>query len=394
MSAVLEVRRTVHELPCGRMELLIEHSSVPLEELFVMGARDNPRRAFLFISKILGKHLPVRPHTLQRSHAMLAATIPAVPQPVLFIGMAETATGLGQGVFEAWLAAHPEARAVFMHTSRYREVGAGQVLFEEAHSHAPNVFLNMRRDPGRQRQFAQFRSVVLVDDEISTGKTLTQLALVVQGHAPELERVHLCTLTDFMGQEASEEAQRKIGIPLTIGALLRGGWRYDPHPSALPTPAAPNAEASGRLVPPTGYGRTGVGKPVQLNPREILTLAATLAAGQRVLVLGTGEFMHPPARLAAALEQASGATCWSQATTRSPIKVWGPISTAHRFDDTYGEGIANYLYNTDTRPYDHVLLCHETEPNAALDDLSRQLGARRIRFHPENRFEDLGICRS
>ena len=55
------------------------------------------------------------------SHIMRLGAICLV---VLFIAMAETAVGLGQGVFEAWLRANPGREALFLHTTRYR-VGSG-----------------------------------------------------------------------------------------------------------------------------------------------------------------------------------------------------------------------------------------------------------------------------
>ena len=89
---------TNYDLPNGRLTLTINRADLPPDELFALGARANPRRAFLFVSKVLGKHWPVATATLARIHALLAAKLPAeLPTPVLFIGMAETATALAQG---------------------------------------------------------------------------------------------------------------------------------------------------------------------------------------------------------------------------------------------------------------------------------------------------------
>ena len=71
-----------YSLPYGTLHLDIDHADLPPDELFAPGARDNPRRAFLFVSKVLGKHIPVPTATLARVHRLLAAKLPA---PVLFI---------------------------------------------------------------------------------------------------------------------------------------------------------------------------------------------------------------------------------------------------------------------------------------------------------------------
>ena len=48
-----------YSLPYGTLHLDIDHADLPPDDLFALGARDNPRRAFLFVSKVLGKHIPV-----------------------------------------------------------------------------------------------------------------------------------------------------------------------------------------------------------------------------------------------------------------------------------------------------------------------------------------------
>ena len=50
---------TDYDLPNGRLTLTINRADLPPDELFALGARANPRRAFLFVSKVLGKHSPV-----------------------------------------------------------------------------------------------------------------------------------------------------------------------------------------------------------------------------------------------------------------------------------------------------------------------------------------------
>ena len=44
-----------------------------LEELFTMAARINKKRSFLFVSKVLGKHLPIQPQKGLITAALLAA---------------------------------------------------------------------------------------------------------------------------------------------------------------------------------------------------------------------------------------------------------------------------------------------------------------------------------
>ena len=89
----------IHHLPTGTLTLQIEHAECSPETLFGIGARQNPKRAFLLVSKVLGKHYPVTPHTMRQIHARLAAKLPVFQQAPVFICMAETATALAQVVF-------------------------------------------------------------------------------------------------------------------------------------------------------------------------------------------------------------------------------------------------------------------------------------------------------
>jgi hypothetical protein len=80
-----------------------------------------------------------------------------------------------------------------------------------------------------------------------------------------------------------------------------------------------------------------------------------------------------------------------QSTTRSPILTWGAVSHALRFPDNYGEGVANFIYNIAPDQYDHVLVCHETAPNAALRELAGLLGARLFHFQSEDKVEEVPV---
>ena len=83
-------------LPTGTLELDISDSAWPIDQVLGFAARDNAKRGFLFLSKVLGKHWPVTPSLMREVHENLAAGVPAPHGPVVFIAMAETAIGLGR----------------------------------------------------------------------------------------------------------------------------------------------------------------------------------------------------------------------------------------------------------------------------------------------------------
>ena len=374
-------------LPTGQLEVRLTQGEAELDTLLGFAARANAKRGFLFLSKVLGKHWPVKPSVMQSVHARMAANVPASSGPVVFIAMAETAIGLGQGVFEAWLRAHPGRDALFIHTSRYRVGNTPIIEFEEAHSHAPRQFLHMPQDAAQRALLENAGTLVLVDDEASTGNTFLNLSNACRRINPHLAQVHLSTIINFMGAAATEQLTQRFGLPVTLGALVSGEYSFAPGESvATPLPAQLfDAEADRGAS--TAFGRLGVTRPLAVPEASL----GDIQPGARVLVLGTGEFMHAPALLAATLEQ-RGVDVVVQSTTRSPVLVWGAVASALAFPDNYGEGVGNFLYNVTPGQYDHVLICHETAPNAALLDLARLLHARLFHFVNETHVSEIPVC--
>ena len=389
MSALSSTLQRI-ELPTGTLELRIDSGAAEVDELLGFAARANAKRGFLFLSKVLGKHWPASPRAMLAVHERLATTVPPVDGPVLFIAMAETAIGLGQGVFEAWLRAHPAQQALFLYTTRYR-VGAGPLIeFAEAHSHAPRQFLHEPTDPALHALFMAARTVVMVDDEASTGNTFVNLAAACQRLNPGIERVHLATITNFMGPATPGALDARFGLPATIGALVDGQFTFAQGPLPPDQGAAQRFEHDADRGASSAFGRLGIDHAVRA-PTDLATrLAGEFAPGSRVLVLGTGEFMHASTLLGAAL-QARGVDVVVQSTTRSPILTWGAVGHALTFPDNYGEGIANYLYNVAPGQYDHVLLCFETAPGPALFALADTLRARLFHFQSEDHVEEVPV---
>jgi hypothetical protein len=376
------------ELPTGQLELTVHDSALALDELLGFAARANAKRGFLFLSKVLGKHWPVKPSVMTQVHTSMAAAVPAVDGPVVFIAMAETAIGLGQGVFEAWLRANPGRDALFIYTTRYRVGEAPLIEFAEEHSHAPRQFLHLPPDPRKNALLHSARTLVLVDDEASTGNTFRNLADACRKLNPGIEHVHLATITNFMGAAVTATLSDRFGLPVSMAAVLSGEYRFTP--GALATEGAPaqRYDPSADRGASGEFGRFGLDRALALPPALVASLAADVQPGQTVLVLGTGEFMHPSYLLGAALEQ-RGANVAVQSTTRSPILKWGAVSAALAFPDNYGEGVTNFLYNVTPGQYDHVFICHETVAGPALHQLAEVFNARLFHFLTETHVEEV-----
>lgn len=378
------------ELPTGTLQLRVDSSEFAPDSLLGYAARDNAKRGFLFLSKVLGKHWPVTPQRMAQIHASLAAGVPELPGPVVFISLAETGIGLGQGVFEAWQRDHPGQPALFLHTTRYRVGDAPLIEFEEAHSHAPRQFLHWPEDAAQRALFTGMRSLVLIDDEASTGNTFVNLLNACRQVQPDIAHLHLAVITNFMGEQGGAALAQRCGLPLTLGACLRGGYQFAPGAVASSAAPAQRFDADAERGASASFGRRGRSAPLRLPDALVERLAADIGAGQSVLVLGTGEFMHAAYVLGAALAR-DGVDLAIQSTTRSPILRWGAVGQVLEFADNYGEGVPNFLYNVSPGQYDHVFICHETPPNAALFELAALLDARLFHFISEALVEEIPV---
>ncbi len=356
-------------LQTGDLQITIKKGRIPLRRLLGFASRLNSKRGFLFVSKILGKHYPVRPRLMAWSYRSLARRIPwaqAPTQSSLWIGMAETATGLGYGVYDS---AHALGlrQSLFMQTTRYRLSGCQRLEFVESHSHATDFCLYWPEDAGQRALFLTAQHLVLIDDEISTGSTFLRLIHEYLKINPHLKTVVVASLVNFASETDRLEFERSSAIPVHWISLLDGRWQFRPTAHA----GAALRDESIRVVGGdvckrhilSWPGRLGISQPLAIDPSYVTTLTAflpsTSADCRPLLILGTGE-CNPPAYLLGRLLECSGLPVIIQATTRSPIHVGTDIDSRIRFTDNYQDGIDNFLYNIDPSRYRLIVFCHET----------------------------------
>ncbi len=369
-------------LPSG--ELSIDVQSGPawqLDDLLGYGVRRNPKRGYLLVSRVLGKHVPVSPLTIRAAHRALAIQVASnLPGPVLFIGLAETATALGEGVAREWAAKTERTDFTFLHTTRYRQSGELALSFQEPHSHASGHLVYRPAGEEGQRHFAQARTLVLIDDELSTGTTLENLAREYMALNPHLERLLLVSLTDLCPRHG--ELQAALGLPVQSVSLLRGHLSFAPDPAYTP-PALPPVSGNGKNKAPLLAALSArTGQDATRSPLLDVALERVLqtADGQGVLILGTGEFQYPPYLLALRLQLARpDLKVFNSATTRSPVSVWGQIGHALTFSDNYRDDIPNFVYNVAPGRYAQIWIGHEGQatPDPHLLTL---LGAQALRL--------------
>jgi hypothetical protein len=364
------------DLPLGKLTLNIHAGDYAADDLFGFAARRNPKRAFLFVSKVLGKHIPVSPNRMRQTMHDLAKRIPIdLPAPIVVIGMAETAVSLSAGVHREYcalreqaLGQHSDKKAddvLFLCTTRHPVNEEIWVNFAEEHSHATQQVLHYPREAQHQALLKEARSLILVDDEATTGKTFANLVNALQSSGqglPKLEHIVAATLTDWSDGQLAQHLQK---LPANVQAvsLLSGRWQWQGNDQ--PPPEMPNVDVlgTGEWQPNAAFnwGRAGVTQHSLAEQVQKIPLPA-INIEQRVLVLGTGEFMWQPFLFAEALQQRYqdlAVAVYFSSTTRSPIALGESIQYRYSFSDNYGQGIANYLYNVEPTQYDHILICSE-----------------------------------
>jgi hypothetical protein len=352
------------ELDSGVLTLDLKRSDLPLPELLAVGQRLNPKRPFIFVSKVLGKHYPVKPSLIDLTHSRLACLLGEVPGPRLFVAMAETAIGLGRGVFEAYSKLSGGQDSLFIHTTRYALSSPLALRLDEPHSHARDHLLYEPKDPDGQNIFRSFKSLVVIDDEVSTGRTFANLAKALKSLNPGLERLFLVALASFLSNESKEAIFKEVPLPLKIASLLEGAYSFKPAAA----PGAPPAYKSVGLFEPKdrvlkkNFGRLGLSFEQSLRLTEeaaSMGRALDIPEGAPVRVLGTGEFLHEPFALALALEK-RGFDVSFQSTTRTPMALGRAVSHRLIFEDNYGEGLDNFIYNLEPGFGGQTLIVYET----------------------------------
>ena len=368
------LRTVIAPIQAGQLTIAIEREELLLESCVTYATRQNPRRLYLFVSKVLGKHWPVRPRVMRDVHCRLAAKIAHLPGPMLVIGLAETATALGRGVAEEAALLTGRDDILYLQTTRYQLDRPLAFSFDESHSHAPEHTVYLP-DTGLQPLFFAARSLILVDDEISTGRTLAELAKAYLAINPNLNQIAFACITNWLNADHRKELIRQLERSLLFPALIEGSFQFEPD-CTFPSPALPlfvanlNRNHDHVISDPA---RTGLMAGRRMNPPSFCEKARMKASGRSLTVIGTGEYAYAPFRIALAWEEA-GHDVLFQSTTRSPILVGDAIASRREFLDNYGDGLPNYLYNLDSDRLPMVIYEHPAMPDlhSLADELDGQ----------------------
>jgi hypothetical protein len=290
----------------------------------------------------------------------LAAQIPGdLAGPVLFCGMAETATALAQGVWAAWRLRHPAATSAYIQSSRQR-APASRILarFEEGHSHAASHMLQVSAEV--EALLPAMRSLVIIDDECSTGGTFVEAARALVTALPGIAGVHCASLTDWSAGGFLPRMPR----PAAAHALITGTLEWTPGAQQSAAVLAAAANRHGTVPLSAMRSRTGL-----IAPERARRAPITAAPGERVLVLGDGEHAYEALLIAEEIT-ALGGIAALQSITRTPALIGHAMQSVALLTDAYGSGATCHAYNLLAHEPDRIVIAAEIADRQA-EELER-----------------------
>lgn len=358
-------------------------------ELIRAAGRDgNKKRPYLLVNPLQGKHVPVQPKEARYLFTALADAVAKELQEkktVLVIAFAETATAIGAGV----AAALPQ-RTFFLHTTREEVEGAEYLYFSESHSHATEQRLVVT---DLKPILTQVDQILFVEDEVTTGNTIRKLiGQLQQVEDLPLERFGIASLLNGMTKEIRTSFQ-KDGIHLTYlvasdnlaYAKKLEQYRFDGVRSLPPRKLdvwEQIRQISQEFVQPQNTRRVVETVSYQAQTEEFAQRISEAfrpeQTQERVLVLGTEEYMYVPLCVAEILSQREDIReVRFHATTRSPIlpstEPEYPLHRRQQLCSVYDPERVTYLYNL--QAYDHALIVTDAkmEGNLGLEQLAAAL---------------------
>ena len=369
-----------------------------LDDLVSIGYRDNnSKRNFLFISKVLGKHIEVKPDICKVTGFLLASTILGVTketrmlinyikdknkginvneamnlayrtnEKLVVLGFAETATGLGMAVASAI------ENSYYITTTREDIKGIKSFLsFEEEHSHATTH----KCFPEDIYKLREADRIILVDDEITTGKSMLNIIKELK-KTTGVRKYEILTILDWRNLENRnlyKDFIRKNKVEIEVRALISGDIEIEDNnvycnenESLLSEKMNANSlnilSRKGQYLKFTG--RFGVyfddiKKLEEECIRAANKIQEIIGYNKKILVLGHGENIYIPSRIASYLK----GDVYFKSTTRSPIYCSNEkgylINEKNVF---YHNGVKYYFYNKSRieEVYDKVILITEDD---------------------------------
>lgn len=333
---------------------------------------NNTKRNYLVVDPLQGKHVPVTPSAALNLFKNLAAKLQGKyeGERLLLIGFAETATAIGAQ-------AAITLGTKYIQTTREVIPDARYLFFSEAHSHATEQKL-VKDDI--DRVINDIDRIVFIEDEVTTGNTIMNIIKIITKEYQKKIKFAVASLLNGMTEESLKIYQdEKIELHYLVktdhsgyGAVAEQ-YRCDglyicaipenhTHESAdIDVQSEKNMREHIISIPGWMNARRFVdAKQYETACRklaETVIAETSVKQGERVLVIGTEEFMYPALLTGQEIEK-MGCDVRSHSTTRSPIAVSTeeeyPLHCRYELRSLYDPDRKTFIY--DLESYDRVIV--------------------------------------
>lgn len=333
---------------------------------------NNTKRSYLVVDPLQGKHVPVEPSKALNLFKSLAEKLQGKyeGERLLLIGFAETATAIGAQ-------AAITLGTKYIQTTREVIPDARYLFFSEAHSHATEQKL-VKDDI--DRVINDIDRIVFIEDEVTTGNTIMNIIKIITKEYQKKIKFAVASLLNGMTEESLKIYQdEKIELHYLVktdhsgyGAVAEQ-YRCDglyicaipenhTHESAdIDVQSEKNMREHIISIPGWMNARRFVdAKQYEAACKKLAKTVITetvVKQGERVLVIGTEEFMYPALLTGYEIEK-MGCVVRCHSTTRSPIAVSTeeeyPLHCRYELRSLYDPDRKTFIY--DLENYDRVIV--------------------------------------
>ena len=371
--------------------------SYETKEVLVLAKRyNNTKRSYLLINPLQAKHMPAIPSEALKMMKCLGEKIAKkYPTAGLVIGFAETATAIATVVSECI-----GGSCRLFYTTRESDRGLlDWIYFNEEHSHAVEQKLFTG---GLERWIRESQQIIIVDDEISTGKTLLNMVEQLRTTYPDIRSRQIIAASIINRLSPENEARfRESGVESEYLVKLDeidfskdvAGYNVK-NAESIEDERTVSEDEVIHLQEPLPDPRFGVSISdyTVFCRRNASSLSQSffqeMSPNSEILVLGTEECMYPALILAEQIEKDyMNVSVRCHATTRSPIGIcdsaFYPIQTGYKLHSFYEEERDTYIYNLNAYDIAVVFTDSTSDDRIARADLSMLLhrnGCKRVVF--------------
>lgn len=333
-----------------------ENSEFKADNIVVEHRSNNPKRDYLFVNKSQCKHIPCSPCNMIEMCKQLAKIVDEKTKQyksILVVGFAETATAIA-----SITATFIDNCTYIIKTTREDIADAREIVnFEEEHSHSTTHKI-LTYNNGLGLDFNQYDYILFIDDELSTGNTILNLAAKLReiGVNQKFGAASICNW------QSEANKSKFMHNNIDIMCLIHGNI-IDEH-AHMNVDKNYEAIVCGRrekkvtkLFTAQDLGKRyrfeRLGHNKMFGTNSINSILGKLTFINSVRVVGTEEFMTTPICIAASIEKL-GIPTICHSTTLSSIDVIvesqnyeEEICSKHILPSVYDSERKVYIYNTE-----------------------------------------------